>query len=439
MNIAEPAITDSEVTDQSTPVRAQTGRWVTFAALAALVLVWFASLATQLLTMPVHGDDLSYIDLLVYRAGGHAVLHDMSMYTPDFDEANKSPNGLPFTYPPFSGLVFAPFALLSVGAAKLVMVVINAVAMAVFFTTVVLAVGGRWDRLSSWKALTAPISVRTALVVVAAAVLFVATNPVQENANHGQVNMILAALLALDILLPTVPWPRGMLVGLAVAIKLTPAVFIGYFLVTRQWKALAVSLVSAAGAFAVAWLVMPADTARYFSSVLLDADRIGGLAFASNQSIRGVLERIPALDSSSGLLWLLCVAVVLALAIVAIRANYRAHDGVAALLAAAFIGLLCSPVSWGHHWVWLSVALVYFLVRWAEYGGVGNLAAGVAVAAVTILAPWAHLPSRDDRELQWTPIEHVLGNAFTITALVLLAWFALGSSRLGAERRAPIS
>lgn len=404
---------------------------MTFATLGLIAVMWGGYVAVQM--AEIRGGDLHFIDLLVYRAGGHAVLEQMSMYSPDFAEANQSPNGLPFTYPPFSGLVFAPFALLPAGVAKAVMLLSNAAATAVFFTLVAVGVGGSWDRLRSWHAFTAPISVRMGAVLVTSAAIFIVSTPVRENFNHGQVNMILAALVALDVLLPKTPWPRGTLVGLAVAVKLTPAVFVGYFFVTRRWRAMAVSLAAAAAAFALAWIVMPADTSRYFKAVVMDTERIGGLAFASNQSIRGVLERIPAADSAGGVLWLIGVVVVLALAIVAIRNSTAMGDPVAALLAAAFIGLLCSPVSWGHHWVWLSAAAVYFLVRWAGSGGTGNLVAGLVVAALTVYAPWAHLPSRDDRERLWSPLEHVLGSSWAIVAFVLLIVFATSRAR-----RAPI-
>lgn len=400
---------------------------MTLAALGAVVAIWGCYVLVQLVTL--HGNGIGYIDLLVYRAGGHAVLEGTSMYSPDFDEVNQSPNGLPFTYPPFSGLAFVPFALLPPTVAKAAMLLTNAAATVVFFTLIVVGSQGKWHRLRSWGAFSAPVSTRTAVVVVAAATLFVATTPVRETFNHGQVNMVLAAMVAADILLPNPSWPRGLLVGLAVAVKLTPAVFVGYFLVTRQWRALAVSLVTAAGAFALAWLLMPADTVRYFTGVLMDTNRIGGLSYASNQSIRGVLERIPALASVSDVLWLVGVAVVLAVAIVAIGVNYRSGDPVAALLAAAFIGLLCSPVSWGHHWIWLSAAAVYFLVRWVSDGGVADLTAGLTIATMLIVALWALLPRKEDRELHWTPLQHAAGSMWIVTALVLLVVFALGRRR----------
>lgn len=408
---------------------------MTLATLAATTVVWAGFFSVQL--FGVHSNDLGYLDLLVYRAGGHAVITGHSIYAPDFAAVNQSPNGLSFTYPPFSAVIFAPLAIVPPGVAKVLIVALNAVASMIFFVVIVLAVQNEWDRLRSWRSLTAPISVQTGMVVWAAAVIFVFSVPVQDNTSFGQVNLILAAAVALDTLLPSVPWPRGLLVGLAAAIKLTPAVFVGYFLVTRQWRALVVSLATAALAVATSWLVIPSDTIRYFMSTVFDPARIGGLAFASNQSVRGVIERIPALDSMRGAIWVTATVLVLALAIAAIDASRRSKDTVAAMLSAAFIGLVCSPVSWGHHWVWLPATVVYFLVRWSTVGGARNLVAGLAVASVTVVAPWKFLPNSDERERLWTPLQHVLGSVWAITALLVLASFAMAPAVRRAAAKAP--
>jgi alpha-1,2-mannosyltransferase len=58
--------------------------------------------------------------------------------------------------------------------------------------------------------------------------------PVRSTIGFGQVNLILMGLVALDCLLPRTRWPRDLLVGLAAAIKLTPAVFVVFFLVHVQ-------------------------------------------------------------------------------------------------------------------------------------------------------------------------------------------------------------
>ena len=53
------------------------------------------------------------------------------------------------------------------------------------------------------------------------------------------------------------PWPRGLLLGLGIALKLTPAVFLLYFLLRRDNRAALTALASFAGAtlvgFALAW------------------------------------------------------------------------------------------------------------------------------------------------------------------------------------------
>lgn len=420
-------ITDKSVTKPTSADGSHTGRGVTLATLAATAIAGVGFLAFWLVR--VHGDDPGYIDLLVYRAGGHAVFTGHSIYAADFAAVNQSPMGLAFTYPPFAALLFVPLAALPAVLAKVLMIVLNAAACTIFFAVILVAGHAardhKWDRLRGRHALTAPISAKTGIVVFAAAVIFLLSVPVEHNFAYGQVNLILAAAVALDIVPPHVPWPRGLLVGLAAAIKLTPAVFVGYFLVTRQWRALAVAAATAASAVILGWLVDPSDTIRYFASTAFHPARIGGLAYSSNQSMWGVIERIPALDTVHGVVWVVSTVLVVALAVVAIEVSRRCTDTAAAMLSAAFIGLLCSPVSWGHHWVWLPAAAVYLLARWNAVGENRNLVAGLAVALVTLAPPWMFLPNSDGRERQWNPFEHLLGSVWALTALVLLAWFAL--------------
>jgi hypothetical protein len=74
--------------------------------------------------------------------------------------------------------------------------------------------------------------------------------------------------------------------------------------------------------------------------------------------------------------------------------------------------------------VWLSATAVYFLMRWTVVRGVRNLVAGFAVALVVLAAPWHSLPNDNDQERLWNPFEHLLGASWTLTAVLLLAWFA---------------
>ena len=62
----------------------------------------------------------------------------------------------------------------------------------------------------------------------AAALLAVAAylQPVKQEIGFGQVDLLLLALCAVDCLVDSPRWPRGLLIGLATAIKLEPGVFI---------------------------------------------------------------------------------------------------------------------------------------------------------------------------------------------------------------------
>jgi alpha-1,2-mannosyltransferase len=418
-----------ELTEVSPAAATRASRRVTVAAFATVAVLWLGLAAAVL--AGVHGSGIGFLDLLVYRAGGHAVVSGHSLYAPDFASANGSPQGLSFTYPPFSALIFAPLAMVPAAVAKAVMTVLTLAGCAVLFAIVAAATRNRWDRFGSWRSLTAPMSTRVGATVVAAALVFMFSVPVLGNFTYGQVNVVLYAAVACDILLPRVWWPRGLLVGLAAAVKLTPAAFIGYFLITRQWRALAVSIVSAASAMGISGLVMPADTVEYFRTTLFDPARIGSLAFSSNQSLRGVIERLPALDAVRAPLWLLAVLLVLALAVAAVEASRRCGDAVAAMLSVGIAQLLCSPVSWAHHWVWLSATAVYLLMRWLATDDARVRRAAIAIAVIAIGAPWIFLP--DNVERLWNPVQHVLGAVWPAAALAMLAWFATATARQAAR------
>ena len=58
--------------------------------------------------------------------------------------------------------------------------------------------------------------------------------PIQSTIFFGQINLLLAVAVALDLLVVP-PRFRGVLIGAATAIKLTPAVYILYLVMRRQF------------------------------------------------------------------------------------------------------------------------------------------------------------------------------------------------------------
>ncbi|WP_020416155.1 glycosyltransferase 87 family protein [Amycolatopsis sp. ATCC 39116] len=355
-------------------------RWITRAAAAVLLLT---TVGWVLLFQ-------GFLDLHVYRTGGFAWRTGAALYEPGF-AALVPGMPLPFTYPPFAAILFAPVELLPWHVAKFAISLASAAALAV--TTTITA-----------RRLIADRAAADALGMSVAA-LWALFEPARQTIGFGQINLILMALVAADCLLPRTRWPRGLLVGVAAAIKLTPAVFVLLFLLRGRYRATATAVASFAACGLAALLLAPRDSAQYWLHTLFDPERIGGLAYAFNQNIQAVLVRLlPA----STLLWAVLAAAVMALAAAAAR---RARDDVTALLAIAAGGLLASPVSWSHHWVWVLPAAVAVLVRAPRW---------TPVLLVFVVGPHSWLPQTHDLEMHWTWWQHLLGSSYVLVTMVAL-------------------
>jgi alpha-1,2-mannosyltransferase len=242
--------------------------------------------------------------------------------------------------------------------------------------------------------------------------------PLRGGADLGQINMILIGLVAADCLLPRTPWPRGMLVGIAAAIKLTPAIFVLFFLSRGQWRPALTAVGTFAGAGLIGWVLAPDQSKRFWFDAMLDPQRVGGLAYTSNQSLRGLLFRLGVHES----VWMVLCLVVLAVTVLMLP---RLRDDLTALVAVAAAGLLISPVSWSHHWVWIAPALLLLHGR-----------VRIAVAVVFAVGPHWLLPATGGKELEWAWWQHLIGNAYVWLGLAFLVWCAVKATRdrLGAGR-----
>jgi alpha-1,2-mannosyltransferase len=223
-----------------------------------------------------------------------------------------------------------------------------------------------------------------AAAIVAPAVIYL--EPIRSNFDFGQINVVLMTLVIADCLPRSTPWPRGMLLGVAIALKLTPAVFLLYFLLRRDTRALLVTAASAVVAtlagFALAWR----DSLEYWTDTVRNTDRIGTATLNTNQNIAGALARLGLGEGERFVLWTLACFAVLGLTVWATRRVLRAGQPVLALICVAMFGLVVSPVSWSHHWVWalpavLVTAVVAFRLRHLALAAV--TAAGIAVMVWT--------------------------------------------------------
>lgn len=333
------------------------------------------------------------LDLNVYRLGGLAVLHGTRLY-----DAREVSAGLRFTYTPFAAVLFAAPSALPLTVLRLMWTASSLLALYVLICVLQRAAQSRRD---------------AALVFTGALML----EPVRETLAFGQVNLLLMVIVVVDLVDFVPVRYRGLLTGVAAAVKLTPLVFLPFLLLTNQRAAARRLVLAFTSCSALAFAVLPRDSLAYWTRYVHDTSRIGDSSFATNQSLAGMLARFhhAGEPQTGAYLAATCVAVVVGYS-VAVRAN--AHSKALGVVVTGLVGLLLSPISWSHHWVWFC-ALPVVGAR------VLSVAQRVGLTLVTFLSPFAYLPHRRGRESRWGWWEMLLGNAYTITALVtlvLLAW-----------------
>jgi alpha-1,2-mannosyltransferase len=243
-------------------------------------------------------------DLRVYRGAVRWWLDGHPLY--DFVRPHTERG---FTYPPFAVLVLLPLAL---GTETTATVLLTAVtASLVLLTTAVLV---------------APIAARHGwprwYVLGMAVPLVVACEPVRETLGWGQIDLVIAALVLADVvgLRHGRRW-AGVGIGLAAGIKVTPALFVVYLMVTRRWRAAAVSVATLGVTAVIGSAVDP--SVRYWTSVLWHTGRVGPATDPNNQSLLGLLARLSAPSALGYPVWLAAASVALVLGISRAALLYR--------------------------------------------------------------------------------------------------------------------
>ena len=425
-------------------------RWLLPAGAALLLAVlgiYVADLATHLSSMA------AMRDLVVYRNGGLIVRHVAPAYdghraSPLYDWTG--PNGVQFTYPPIAAVIFAVVSVLSWTLMRWVMTLASLAALG----------------LSTWLVFGAlgysgrpRVRLGATFGVSALALL---TEPVQQTLALGQVNLLLMLLVVADLLTASVlnkqtRWWHGIGIGLAAGIKLTPLIFIPYLLLVRRYRQAA----TAAGTFvvtvALGYAVLPRDSGRYWvHGLFLNANRIVFLGTRGNQSLRGVATRLAGSVTSGTAPWIVALILVVVVGLAAAAVLYRAGQPVPGMLACALTGLLVSPLSWDHHWVWVApgIALLAHLgarargaVRaawWTATAGLvlvfgawpqfWNLAqAGLTPAGLFWYGPATYFATGDKpwyHEFHWHGWQLLAGNSFVLAGLIALAGLCVAAFRV---------
>jgi alpha-1,2-mannosyltransferase len=196
------------------------------------------------------------------------------------------------------------------------------------------------------------------------------SEPVAHNLFVGQLSIFIVFLAVVDAggFVPA-RW-RGIGVGLAAAIKLIPLVFIGYYLVTRQWRAALQSFAGFVVATALGFFVMPAESVRYWTVLVFDTSRVGDVWLSRNKSLLGLLTRWGLGDARW--LWLVLAAAIAALALWRARQHHARGEEFAATLVVGCLSIVLTPISWPHHQIWVPLVALYLLLlgrRWPVIAG----------------------------------------------------------------------
>lgn len=365
------------------------------------------------------------VDSSVYRAGGVLFLHGHSPY----DVRGLGYLHLSFTYPPAAALLFAPLAVLPAQLAWAVMASASVLALALVIRVAIAAV-------PYWRF----PAVRSTLLLTVAMLCLV---PVWRTIGLGQVNVLLMAMVAVDVLAVTARGSRwgGLLVGVAAAVKLVPLIFIPHLFLTGKRAAAARALAVFAGLQGLTLAIAPRDSG-YWTSYVFQTGRIGPAQQPYNQSLDGLVTRVTgAAPWSPYAAWAIGAALVVP-ALMLVLSYHRRGQDVSALCVTACFGLLLAPVSWLPCWVWIAPAVVA-LSSWlqATWPGAGQrraaswerwAAAAAVIAVIAVFTSTYSVPISQQRHRTLGSFWFfVLSNPYVLTTIAVA--LVLGAAAAGSR------
>jgi alpha-1,2-mannosyltransferase len=394
-------------------------RW----ALAAGALLCAASLGAYLVAAAAHSASFWFMgDLEIYRWGGLLARRSGPLYSAAF-----GPHHLPFTYPPAAALAFVVLTSLPLAALKVIITVASLLSLA----------AAAWLALGA-EGIRAPAVRAGAALTVTAITLW--TDPVQQTLSFGQVNLLLMAIVLGDLCQRDDRWWKGAGVGLAAAIKLTPAIFIVYLLVTRRLRAAATATAVLCLTIAAGFALLPRQSRRYWlSGLFLSSTRGTPAYYVGNQSLQGVMARLAGGVTAARAPWLAAeVAVGVAGILIAAMAHRRGRE-LAGVVACAVTGLLVSPITWDHHWVWIVPLLVVAVGLLRRHRHALGWACVIILTAVFLVYPLPYYrggpvapkgliwtaPFGGQRNFDWHGVQLLAGNLYAVAGLSVLAAMAL--------------
>ncbi|HEY7274099.1 MAG TPA: glycosyltransferase 87 family protein [Actinoplanes sp.] len=342
---------------------AQPARVQRLAGRSVVVLAGSAA-ALFAITTFIHRYEL--VDLAAQHAAVRSWAGGGSLYA-----YRSADSGLGTTLPPVAALGLAPLAFLPLWT---VGVLLGAVGVGSLVLALIALVGpvARRYRRRHWPA------------VFAAAALALTLEPVRAAIGRGDLDLLAFGLITADVVAlrrgawarsraawwpgPPVParagpvrrgWATGAWAGagtgLATALTVGPVLLLGYFAVTRQWRAALTGLATVCALLGIAVLVAPREVAAWAGDVLW---RLDGVDHTGNQSLAGVLARLYDSATTPLLLWFSFALLVVAVGMIRARGAHADGDEIAAFLLVGLTGAVVGPISDTHELVWVLLAIL---------------------------------------------------------------------------------
>ena len=316
---------------------------------------------------------IHFVDLPSFYYGIHAVISGSSPY--DFEALNEMFEGerriYPFLYPPSGLLVFYPFTFLSYHAASVSVLVINCV--------LVVAIG----KLLFFKFWHLEQARRLSFFVI---LIFFLFEPTRSTINHGQINLLVLICIILSWLFyrdGKNSFVTALPLSIAIILKTSPALFLLLFLIRKEYRVCAYSILLIVLAGLLSLTLFPASLWAEWFTVVAPNTRYGNMplnlfppASPYNQSLNGFFARL-FFESEWGevpfpnamLAKYVPLAVSLLVLFVTVILSWRTKDdrtnkaidlNFILFLIALF---LMSPLSWIHHMVFVLPAFMFLIIK----------------------------------------------------------------------------
>jgi len=192
-----------------------------------------------------------------------------------------------------------------------------------------------------------------------------ALEPVWQSLGLGQISLVILAVLLIDLTLIARRHPVGGIgIGLATAMQPMFGLFVIFLVITRRWQASTIAAITLLLSLVLSLLAFPEATGAYLADQFFSPGSTVQLSDLGNQALSGVMARLYESGSAPAITWLGFALFAAAWGMAHARDAHLRGNRLAAATIVGLTGLVVSPVSWWHQFVWIIPAMG-ILLWWA--------------------------------------------------------------------------